>query len=311
MSDQETKGPAEHIAEQRLNRRTFLQGTGAAVAAGSIAVAGTTFHPAVAQDDTPVAVASPEAVSATGSPAASPAAMANMGGEAVDPLADGLVHFSPLDAAVIVAAAARLIPTDANGPGATEAGVVHFIDRQLAKEHLGYTGPIYDRGPWLAGQPTQGDQSAFSIPDRFRIGIAGMDAYAQQLYGNIFAKLTADQQDRILGDMEKGTPETFDGTSIQSFPPVQATNGTESTQSAGPVGIGAAAFFSLLLRYVTAGFFADPVHGGNRDMVGWKLIGFPGAQGFVYNDWILRFGEEFTGGYKSLAAYQQSLEGGL
>ena len=59
--------------------------------------------------------------------------MANMGGEAVDPLADGLVHFSPLDAAVIVAAAARLIPTDANGPGATEAGVVHFIDRQLAK----------------------------------------------------------------------------------------------------------------------------------------------------------------------------------
>jgi gluconate 2-dehydrogenase gamma chain len=24
--------------------------------------------------------------------------------------------------------------------------------------------------------------------------------------------------------------------------------------------------------------FADPVYGGNRDMVGWKLIGYPGAQ---------------------------------
>jgi gluconate 2-dehydrogenase gamma chain len=25
------------------------------------------------------------------------------------------------------------------------------------------------------------------------------------------------------------------------------------------------------------GFFSDPVYGGNRDMVGWKMIGFPGA----------------------------------
>ncbi len=25
------------------------------------------------------------------------------------------------------------------------------------------------------------------------------------------------------------------------------------------------------------GFFADPIYGGNRDMVAWKMIGFPGA----------------------------------
>ena len=24
--------------------------------------------------------------------------------------------------------------------------------------------------------------------------------------------------------------------------------------------------------------FGDPMYGGNRDMVGWKLIGYPGAQ---------------------------------
>jgi gluconate 2-dehydrogenase gamma chain len=303
MSDQETRNPAEHIAAQRLNRRTFIQGTGAAVAAGSIA-AGTALHVTSAQDATPSAAGSPEATPGM-------AGMPGMEGDSnVNPLADGFTHFSPPDAAVIAAAAARIIPTDDNGPGATEAGVVFFIDRQLAKERQGYTGPIYEKGPWLEGLPTQGDQSSLSIPDRFRIGIAGMDAYAQQLYGQIFAKLSTDQQDRVLGDMEKGVPDTFDGTSIQSFPPVPMSTGTESTQAAGPVGIGADAFFSLLLEYVKAGFFADPVHGGNRDMVGWKLIGFPGAQGFVYNDWILRYGEEFTGEYKSLAVYQHSLEGG-
>lgn len=223
---------------------------------------------------------------------------------------DGFVHFSPPDATVIAAAAARMIPTDENGPGATEAGVVYFIDRQLAKEQKGYTGPIYNQGPFLQGTSTQGDQSALSIADRFRLGIGGMNAYANELYGDSFPDLSADQQDRILRDMEQGIPETFDGTSIQNFPPVYTGSGTEEIQAAGQAGVGADAFFSLLLQYVQAGFFADPVHGGNRGMAGWKLIGFPGAQHGVYRDWILRYGEEFTGEPKSLSVYQSELSGG-
>jgi gluconate 2-dehydrogenase gamma chain len=38
------------------------------------------------------------------------------------------------------------------------------------------------------------------------------------------------------------------------------------------------AFFEQLLQNTIEGFFCDPIHGGNRDMVGWKLIGFPGAR---------------------------------
>jgi gluconate 2-dehydrogenase gamma chain len=37
-------------------------------------------------------------------------------------------------------------------------------------------------------------------------------------------------------------------------------------------------FFDLVLKHVTEGFLADPMYGGNRDLVGWQLIGFPGAQ---------------------------------
>ena len=40
------------------------------------------------------------------------------------------------------------------------------------------------------------------------------------------------------------------------------------------------------------GFFADPIYGGNRDMVAWKMIGFPGAR-YNYLDWIDRHNERF------------------
>ena len=34
------------------------------------------------------------------------------------------------------------------------------------------------------------------------------------------------------------------------------------------------------------GFFADPIYGGNRDKMGWKLLGFPGVPASNYNDLI-------------------------
>ena len=37
-------------------------------------------------------------------------------------------------------------------------------------------------------------------------------------------------------------------------------------------------FFTLLRRNTIEGMFCDPQHGGNVDMVGWQLIGFPGPR---------------------------------
>jgi len=42
-------------------------------------------------------------------------------------------------------------------------------------------------------------------------------------------------------------------------------------------GIPAQEFFNLLLAVTMQGFFADPVYGGNRDKVAWKMIGYPGV----------------------------------
>jgi gluconate 2-dehydrogenase gamma chain len=52
------------------------------------------------------------------------------------------------------------------------------------------------------------------------------------------------------------------------------------------------AFFEMILANTIEGFFADPIYGGNRDMVGWKLIGFPGAR-YDYRDHIAKHNEPY------------------
>src|SRR5208282_5828174 len=58
-----------------------------------------------------------------------------------------LRFFSAAEARVITAACARIFPTDATGPGATEAGVVIYIDRQLAGPY-GRDKYRYTKGPF-------------------------------------------------------------------------------------------------------------------------------------------------------------------
>jgi gluconate 2-dehydrogenase gamma chain len=223
----------------------------------------------------------------------------------------GFTYFNPFQAEIVNAAAGRIIPADANGPGAIEAGVVFFIDRQLSASY-NFIGRRYLDGPFDMGTSTQGDQSGLDMRDRYRLGIQGMEDYAQQLYQKGFAHLTAAQQDRILTDMQAGVPDTFDGNSIQAATTQPAASGGEvgvQQMVPGAPGIGAQAFFNLLLSHTIAGFFADPIYGGNRNLIGWNLIGFPGAQ-ITYANNILNFGVPFPGPTKSLADYQDQFDTG-
>jgi len=269
--------------ERGLSRRRFL-GAGAAAGASLAAVMG------------PYAVANGQPVAASG---------ATLAQTDTGTTPQGFEFFNTFQADIINAAAGRIIPADDNGPGAIEAGVVYFIDRQLSSLE-GFGGQRYTLGPFVQGGPTQGDQSAMSMQDRYRLGIEGMDAYARQQFGKGFASLTTDQQDQVLTDMEAGKPDTFDGASIQTVTTTPAVTGPEQSTrhpSDANLTMGSKAFFDLLRLHVIAGFFADPVHGGNRDMIGWKLIGFPGAQ-MSYRQQITQYGQPWTGGYKSLAEYQ-------
>ncbi len=57
--------------------------------------------------------------------------------------------------------------------------------------------------------------------------------------------------------------------------------------------VACAAFFGALLDAAMEGFFSDPIYGGNRDKIGWKLVGFPGVHASYAND-IERHGVAWT-----------------
>jgi gluconate 2-dehydrogenase gamma chain len=160
------------------------------------------------------------------------------------------------------AAVARLIPADELGPGAREADATYFIDRQLASS-WGTHGRNYRMGPWQEGAPQQGFQSRLTPQEIYRAAIRETDLYCSGMYGKFFAFLTAEQQDEVLHRLEEDTIE------LES--------------------VSARLFFGLLLRNTEEGFLSDPMHGGNRDKIGWKLIGFPGVAASDYSDYIPKY----------------------
>ena len=57
-------------------------------------------------------------------------------------------------------------------------------------------------------------------------------------------------------------------------------------------GVDGKAFFAQLLQNTLEGFWSDPIYGGNRDLVGWKLIGFPGAR-YDNSSFVAQHGEKY------------------
>jgi gluconate 2-dehydrogenase gamma chain len=143
-----------------------------------------------------------------------------------------LRFFREQEALIVAAATARIFPSDETGPGANEAGVVIYIDRQLAgpygRDRYRYTQP-----PFEAGTPEHGYQGKATPREVYREGIANLPG---------FDRLAPAAQDAKLREIES----TY--------------------------------FFHLLRQHTIEGMFSDPMHGGNANMVGWKLIGYPGPQ---------------------------------
>lgn len=184
-----------------------------------------------------------------------------------------LKFFNAQEALAMDAIAARLIPADELGPGAKEAGVTQFVDGQLAGA-WGAGEQFYRQGPFEAGTPEQGYQLSFTPAEMFRRGLAALDAAARKQDGKPYAELDAQRQDAWLHDMQAGKPD---------FSPLPS-----------------AVFFQALLDATIEGFFSDPLYGGNIDMVGWKLVGFPGAYASFSND-IERHGVIWAGRPVSIA----------
>ena len=182
-------------------------------------------------------------------------------------------YFRPAEWEFVLAAVSRLIPAEGPGPGGIDAGVPEFIDRQMELPY-GHGSFFYLKGPFHPDSPaTLGYQLRYTPREIYRAGIEDANAAARAAHGMEFARLDAGRQDQFLEAMEKGTLE---------FPTVPA-----------------AALFGQLLENVREGYFSDPIHGGNRDMVAWRWIGFPGARA-DFTDWIDQAGTEYPYGPVSI-----------
>lgn len=159
---------------------------------------------------------------------------------------------------ILDAMTARLIPGDADSPGAREAHVVEFFDRQLAGFY-GRAQHWYMQGPFPEPLETQGYQTHHTPAQLIRDGLTAVDVHARETHDADFADIEAPWQDAILKGLEEG----------EIVLP----------------GVPAQKFFEFLMEMTIEGFFSDPVYGGNRDMVGWRLVGFPGAR-YDYRDFI-------------------------
>jgi gluconate 2-dehydrogenase gamma chain len=176
------------------------------------------------------------------------------------------VFFTPDEAAFIEAAVARLIPADEYGPGARELGCPVFIDRQLAGAY-GRAERWYMRGPWAQGSDTQGYQSRMTPAELYRTALKAIDTYCRNRFDKKrFAQLGSADQEGLLSALESGKIKLDE--------------------------VDAVAFFKQLLLNTREGYFADPLYGGNKDMIAWKMIGFPGAR-YDYRDFVGKHGERF------------------
>jgi gluconate 2-dehydrogenase gamma chain len=241
----------------RLSRRRLLHGAGIA-ALGAYGLAGCGGE----SNGTPVA----EDIDASQYPPVPPSA----------PPMFCNVHqfFDAKEAEAVEAISARLIPGTPEDPGARQACVTTYIDSKLARfpafaEPTYFDAPFADSakrnmGPQVGAKKTiyvleddlarYGFQGDLRPQEAYRNGLKSLDAYTREKFGGRFAGLSEADQDKVLGKLEKDRAKRW------------------FTDPGG------ADFFQMVLDDTIEGMFSDPVYGGNRDMVGWKLIGYPGAQ---------------------------------
>jgi gluconate 2-dehydrogenase gamma chain len=184
--------------------------------------------------------------------------------------------------ATVEAAMARIIPSD-DHPGAREAGAVDFVDLYLSGIEYIYAKPDGSGFETLTGKRADAWRRRIEILRKTYVeGLASLDALCSARFQSSFLELDEARQDQALRELERaGTQSASAGGAPGEGPALQQTL-TETELE----------FLPLLVMHTRQGFYADPIYGGNRDLAGWRTIGFPGPASLM---------EVFTGRYSALA----------
>ena len=144
--------------------------------------------------------------------------------------------FTEEEATLVDAIVEQIIPTD-DWPGAKDAGVTNFIDKQLV-------------GPYTRFQ------------EDYRKNLASVQAYSKELYQKLFEQLAWDEQTAFLRKMEAG-----EFSSALSRGTCSVSSGLAWEEGTD------CSFFNLIRTHTMQGFYGSPRHGGNKDYVSYKMVG--------------------------------------
>ena len=114
------------------------------------------------------------------------------GGSRVEWRREPIENLTAEEADLLEAICARIIPSDASGPGAREARAAHYIDRALG-------GALKESR------------------EAYRAGFAAFDRYCRSSRRAPFTELSERDQDSVLIDVETGAATGFAGSSAQFF----------------------------------------------------------------------------------------------
>lgn len=171
---------------------------------------------------------------------------------------------------------ARIIPTD-DTPGAREADTISFLDHYLSGPDAVYARPDGSGFEHLDGKRADAWRRRIDIVRaKYTEGVIELDRRSQTRFGSDFVDLSDAQQDGVLTDMERPAQWTEHNLEV-----AQVTSGYGAPvepalqQTSAEVDV---EFFILLALHTRQGFYSDPIYGGNKDRVGWSLIGFEGPE---------------------------------
>jgi gluconate 2-dehydrogenase gamma chain len=157
---------------------------------------------------------------------------------------------SPDEASLVEALVNVMCPADEYSPNGVDCGLATYIDRQLAGP-FGKGAGRYQRGPFRSGKPELGLQLPLTPEEFCKAGIAAANAACVRDRGKSFAQFTPVEADTFIKALLENHVKN-DGISLAQW------------------------FNELVYPLFVEACFADPMYGGNRNAVFWRMIGYPG-----------------------------------
>lgn len=221
----------------------------------------------------------------------------------------GFLSLSVSEQALVEAIVETIIPSDSTGPGAKEAGVIYFIDRQLAGDY-GQSANMFMQAPHLppnipagsftvpvsmgwvnAPAPAGGGGTVTSVPPYTlgtaspRVGSGINYQYSMNLreFWRVgLLALSGDKKHSYAnlaygGNFETLSPSNQNQVLLDIWNGAPTTKYVSADDLTGFSNIVPSDFAYEVTFMTWAGFLMDPIHGGNQNMVGWEYVGFNGV----------------------------------